>query len=99
LDVLNENPDADGTGGGGGGGRGGLPPISVPLVRVLNGGVEAEFLALAEHGDRITQQTRYADIYEREGRTGHMVFTVTETTYTNQRGQVLAKIRNTMIRR
>ena len=98
LDRAKDNPNYDGIGGGGGG-AGGLPPIDIPLKRVLNGGVEAEFFALARHGDRITSQTRYADIYEREGRTGTMVFIVTETTYTNQDGQVLAKIRNTGIRR
>ena len=98
LDRAKGNPNFDGIGGGGGR-RGGLPPVELPLVRTLNGGVEAEFFALARHGDRVTSQTRYADIYERQGRTGHMVFIVTETTYTNQDGQVLAKIRNTSIRR
>ncbi len=98
LDRAKENQDYDGIGGGGGG-PGGLPSIQLPLDRVLNGGVEAEFFALARHGDQVTSQSRYADIYEREGRTGKMVFIVTETTYTNQDGQVLAKIRNTGIRR
>jgi acyl dehydratase len=96
LDRARENPDYDGIGGGGGTG---LPPIPNLPVRTLNGGVEAEFFALARHGDRITARSRYADIYEREGRTGKMVFVVTETTYTNQDGQVLARIRNTGIRR
>jgi len=66
---------------------------------VLNGGVEAEFFAFARHGDRITAQSQYSDIYEREGRDGKMIFVITETTYTNQDGHVLAKIRNTGIRR
>jgi acyl dehydratase len=96
LDRAKENRDFDGIGGAGGGR---LPEIPGLPVRTLNGGVEAEFFALARHGDRITAQSRYADIYEREGRTGKMVFIVTETTYTNQEGQVLAKIRNTGIRR
>jgi acyl dehydratase len=96
LDRAKENPNFDGIGGGGGGR---LPTIPNLPVRTLNGGVEAEFFALARHGDRITAQSRYADIYEREGRTGKMVFVVTETTYTNQDGTVLAKIRNTGIRR
>lgn len=96
LDRAKENRDFDGLGGGGGTG---LSPVPGMPVRLLNGGVEAEFFALAHHGDRITAQSRYADIYEREGRTGRMVFIVTETTYTNQDGQVLAKVRNTSIRR
>jgi acyl dehydratase len=96
LDQARDNRDFDGIGSAGGGR---LPVIPGLPVRTLNGGVEAEFFALARHGDRITAQSRYADIYEREGRTGKMVFIVTETTYTNQDGQVLAKIRNTGIRR
>jgi len=77
----------------------GRPSLPIPLKRVLNGGVEAEFFALARHGDRITAQSQYSDIYEREGRDGKMIFVITETTYTNQDGHVLAKIRNTGIRR
>ncbi|MFN8556859.1 MAG: MaoC family dehydratase N-terminal domain-containing protein [Dehalococcoidia bacterium] len=76
-----------------------LPEIPHLPVRMLNGGVEAEFFAQAKVGDRITGQTRYADIYEREGRTGRMLFIVTETTFTNQDGVVLVKTRNTAIRR
>lgn len=96
LDRFKDDPDYDGLGGGGGTG---LPVVPLPLPRLLNGGVEAEFFALARHGDRITAQSRYTDIYEREGRSGRMVFIVTETAYTNQDGQILAKIRNTSIRR
>ena len=96
LDRVKENPNFDGIGGTG---TGRLPTIPNLPPRTLNGGVEAEFLALARHGDRITAQSKYVDIYEREGRSGKMVFIVTETTYTNQDGQVLVKIRNTGIRR
>ena len=96
LDRVKENPNFDGIGGTG---TGRLPSIPNLPVRTLNGGVEAEFFAQARHGDRVTAQSRYVDIYEREGRSGKMVFIVTETTYTNQDGQVLAKIRNTGIRR
>jgi len=96
LDRVKENPDYDGIGAGGGTG---LPPIPNLPVRTLNGGVEAEFFALARHGDRITAQSRYVDIYEREGRSGKMVFIVPVTTSTNQDGEVLAKVRNTTIRR
>jgi acyl dehydratase len=96
LDAAKENRDYDGSGGPT---RTGLPSLPIPLKRVLNGGVEAEFFALAHHGDRITAQSQYSDIYEREGRDGKMIFVITETTFTNQDGHVLAKIRNTGIRR
>ncbi len=76
-----------------------LPPVDVPQKRLLNGGVEAEFFALPEHGDAITSDSTYVDVHEREGRTGPMVFIVTETTYTNQDDRPLARIRTTTIRR
>ena len=104
FELLAENPDLDGTESGFV--RAGaepfnrsLPRVEVPQKRTLNGGVEAEFFSLAHHGDRITSQSRYVDVYTREGRSGPMVFVVTETTYTQQDGRVLAKVRNTTIRR
>ncbi|MCJ7743240.1 MAG: MaoC family dehydratase N-terminal domain-containing protein [Dehalococcoidales bacterium] len=39
------------------------------------------------------------DVMEREGRTGKMAFMITETTYTNQKGEVVAKARGTSIHR
>lgn len=96
LDAAKENPDYDGLGGGM---STGLPVVPLPLPRLLNGGVEAEFFALARHGDRITARSRYVDIYEREGRSGAMVLIITETEYTNQEGQLLVRVRNTIIRR
>jgi hydroxyacyl-ACP dehydratase HTD2-like protein with hotdog domain len=76
---------------------GGLPRPELPLTRLLNGGVEAEFFCLAEVGDVISSQARYADISERAGRTGPMVFLVVETDYTNQHGQLLTRVRSTII--
>ncbi len=95
LDVLRDNPDWDGVGGT----DALLPPVPVPLGRILNGGVEAEFHQLAKVGDRVFAKSRYVDIYEKEGKAGKMVFTVVETSYTNQDGALLAVVRNTIIRR
>lgn len=79
---------------------GALPPVILPLVRLLNGGVSAEFLAYAKPGDRITAQRQYVSIEERAGRDGSpMVIVVTETEYRNQDNLVLAKVQNTLIRR
>jgi acyl dehydratase len=99
LDRFKEDPEWDGTTGGEKPASGGLPPVNLPLRRLLNGGVTAEFFAYAQHGDRITGQQKYIDITERTGRTGLMVIIVTETTYTNQDGVLLCKVRNTSLRR
>ena len=95
LDALADDPDWDGielT-------EDGLPPVEVPLPRLLNGGVAAEVFALARVGDTIAAQSRYADISEREGSSGPMVFVVVETDYTNGDGALLLRTRTTMIAR
>ena len=65
--------------------------------RVLDGGVEWEFLTAVKAGDTITAESTIKDIVEREGRSGKMAFMITETTYTNQNGEVVAKTRGTSI--
>ena len=99
LDYFKEDPDWDGTSGRPKDTPGGLPPIDLPLKRLLNGGVTAEFFAASRPGDRITAKQEYIDITERTGRTGLMLIIVTETTYTNQDGLLLCKVRNTILRR
>ena len=95
---LTDKPDDDGTFGGGSGF--GLPPVSLPLTRRLNGGTEAEFFKLARIGDVITARSKYIDITERAGRDGSpMVITRIATTYTNQDDDVLAVITISMISR
>ncbi len=95
FDRLVEDPGWDGTDAAAG--LGGLPPLDLPFSRVLNGGVEAEFHQLARVGDIISAQSTYADIKERDGRSGAMVLVTVQTTYTNQDGAVLASVRSTVI--
>jgi hypothetical protein len=96
FDVLRDDPELDGTYGAG---ETGLPPVEVPLARILNGGVSAEFFAAAELGDVVQAQSEYLDITEREGRSGPMVIVATQTTYTNHDGRLLCRVTNSIIRR
>ncbi len=96
FDTFKDNPDWDGMGGGS---RTGLPPVELPLKRLLNGGYACEFYQLAEVGDLISRQSRYSRISERESSSGPMVFIDTETTYTNQHGATLMRIVQTTIAR
>ena len=93
---FNRDPDFDGLGRGGGGGPQ-MPPL--PLKRTLNAGNEIEFFQYAKPGERIISKSRIHDIYEREGRSGRMVFIVTETTVKNDKGELLFISRATSIRR
>jgi acyl dehydratase len=97
LERLRTEPDWDGLDVQAG--FGGLPPIDVPLKRVLNGGTEAEFFKLPALGATISAQSRYVDISDREGRSGPMVFARIETLYTDQDGERLARVVNTAIMR
>lgn len=97
LERLADDPEWDGLDVSAG--FGGLPPIEIPLKRVLNGGTEAEFFKLPRLGDTISAQSRYVDIVDREGRSGPMVLATIETEYVDQDGEKLARVRNTVIMR
>ncbi|MBI4236158.1 MAG: MaoC family dehydratase N-terminal domain-containing protein [Chloroflexi bacterium] len=76
----------------------GLRPV-LPLTRNMFGGVEVEFHTPVRPGDVLTRQSRLLDIYERRGRTGPLIFTVTETRYWNQRGETVCVQKVTSIAR
>ena len=65
----------------------------------LNGGNEYEYYKPVYAGDIITVTAKYANVAERTGRTGKMVFVFTDLTFTNQQGEVVATGRNTGIMR
>jgi len=67
--------------------------------RSLDGGIEYEFFAPVRAGDTIAASTIIKDIIERQGSTGRLVFLITETTYTNQNGKLVARARGTSIHR
>jgi hydroxyacyl-ACP dehydratase HTD2-like protein with hotdog domain len=64
---------------------------------MVAGGGDWEFHVPIKLGDVITCTTHVADLYEREGKAGKLLFIVTETGITNQRGELAAKGRATLI--
>jgi len=70
-----------------------------PLYGFLNGGTEIEYYQPMTPGDTITTRAKLADFYEKQGKAGDLLFMVIEVTFTNQRGEPVAKSRNTFIRR
>ena len=64
----------------------------------LDGGSEWEYFEAVRPGDRITVTSRIADVYEREGRLGSMLFVIREDRYVNQFGSTVALQRQTGIR-
>lgn len=76
-----------------------LALIKAGYGRVLDGGMEYEFFCPVRAGDTLTASSTIKDIVEREGKTGKMVFLFTETTFTNQNGDLVAKARQSSIHR
>jgi hypothetical protein len=65
----------------------------------LNGGDRFEYLEPIRIGDVITSRTRFADVYEKQGSSGRLLFLVFETEYRNQHGRTVVRSRGTRIRR
>jgi acyl dehydratase len=78
-------------------GSGGRRSFRSPFARGLNGGNEYEFFKPVQAGDTITATSKLAELRERPGRLGTMLFIISETTYRNQDGEVVAKARGTSI--
>ena len=96
--AFQENPRSDGIGGVSREGE--LPPIPTNLVRTLNAGNELELYRYPSIGDKVYFRNKYADIRERLGRDGSPFLIVTrETTFHNQKGEVLCITRASSIRR
>jgi len=75
-----------------------LMTMECPLKGVLNLGTELEFHQPLRPGDTITVTDRVADIREREGKSGKRVIITIETTYRNQRGEIVITGRQTGMR-
>jgi acyl dehydratase len=70
-----------------------------PLKANINAGTELEYFKPIEAGDTITTVAKLADVQEKKGRTGSLILLIVEVTYTNQREELVARCRNTFIRR
>ena len=65
----------------------------------LNGGIDWQFLRPAYVGSWITRGSRILDIYEKQGRSGPLVFVVRQETQTNQDGQEVNQAKHVSIHR
>ena len=72
-------------------------PFELSFSRRLDGGSDWEYFQPVRPGDSITAVARIADLTERSGRLGTMVFMNTVTTYRNQFDEVVATQTNTLI--
>ena len=77
---------------------GGVRAVKLDMRRLLHGEQEFEYLKPIRAGDVLRFRSRTKDVFEKAGkRGGKMLFVLSETQYTNQRGEVVAYTRNTAI--
>jgi acyl dehydratase len=77
-----------------------LPDLKLSYgARAFDGGKECVFHAPIRPGDTITGVDRIAEVYEKTGRSGNMIFVVRESELTNQDGEKVAVLRQILIQR
>ena len=73
--------------------------LQLPLGQQIRASNDYVFHRLLHPDDLITARWKIEDIYEREGRTGSLLFVVIDISYTNQRDELMAENRETMVYR
>jgi acyl dehydratase len=72
-------------------------PMAAPLASLI-GGVEADFHQPVRPGDRLSSEPRQKDFYEKRNKEGRRLnFIISEVNYRNQRNELVATARGTMI--
>lgn len=78
------------------------PGFYTPYLLHLKGAIDAggawEFFKPVKAGDTIIVDRKFVDFYEKKGSLGLMLLCIFETTYRNQKGEIVAKGRWTAIR-
>lgn len=78
-----------------------LPPevelLQLDVGRILHGSQSFEYFAPIYAGDEITVTRKLVDIFDKKG--GALEFVVTENTYSNQDGQLVAKAQCSLVYR
>jgi len=68
------------------------------LPRYLDGGIECEFFKVIRPGDILFSTVTLANLYERSGSSGTMLFVIYKVNWTNHKGEKVADIFRTIIR-
>jgi acyl dehydratase len=73
------------------------PVMSAGYPILVDGGIEYEFYIPIRAGDTLTAHGKVADIYEKAGRTGKMIFVIIEINFSNQNNDKALIQRNIFI--
>ena len=81
----------------------GIPPDSflpeLPLKRVMAGGTEMRFHRPVKPGDNLMATRSLHDLYEKQGKTGPLIFAVYNLSVENQDGELVMEEKQTRILR
>ena len=72
-----------------------LPLLDIDIAKILHGSQEFEYFAPICAGDTITITSKISDMFDKKG--GALEFVVSESTYTNQDGDAVAKAVSTLV--
>ena len=72
--------------------------LKCSLKAGVNGGYEVEYFKPIRPGDTITATIKLAGVEEKEGKRGKLILMFLEIVCTNQKGEVVTKLNNTLIR-
>ena len=72
-------------------------PYPEPFAHILDGGSKYRYGEPVRVGDQITVFRKITDLFEKYGRMGTMLFKVSEISYTNQEGRLVATQTTTTI--
>jgi len=67
--------------------------LNIPQKRGVNAGVDLEFFKPIKPRDVITVSAKVTEMEVKEGKSGQMVMSATQRTYTNQNGEVVATMK------
>ena len=73
--------------------------VPLPVSRTVGGASSVDLGEPIRPGDVITVRKKVADVYSKEGKSGLLYFTILETTYVNQKGEMVARERASFIER
>lgn len=72
-------------------------PYPEPFAHILDGGSKYRYNEPVRVGDQITVVRKITDLFEKHGRMGTMLFKISEISYTNQAGRLVATQTTTTI--
>ncbi|MGY8881522.1 MAG: FAS1-like dehydratase domain-containing protein [Dehalococcoidia bacterium] len=72
-------------------------PYPEPFAHILDGGSKYRYNEPVRVGDQITIVRKITDLFEKHGRMGTMLFKISEISYTNQEGRLVATQTTTTI--